>query len=274
MQHFEPFLRENTDELNFSNNLERAKVVAISDPFNTQYSTFDTYGLTPLGFCVSEELARLVSKSTHRYKSLSPQANVYVPRWVKRGNEALQGDFPVDFHGTVYDALTETITEDDINAIDIAINCMHNGSAAVLDANLIARSVLATLGFVEDMVVSKVETLRRSSKLVSRLAMLNDMLTDGTAGRKVFSEFMQVVNPGTGILTPQYLIYDEVSDSVDLSDEAKAVLKSCSIPGGGCPALRSIVQYKGQRLPMILAFWDSCVDVIAKKVEGLDTTEN
>jgi hypothetical protein len=266
MSNFEPFLKTSNDPRAFSASLEARVQEAVDHPIpETERLQFDTFGLTLLGFAVSGELARVVSTSDRGFMNCSPRANKHVIKWLERGNASFNGDFPQDFFGPVVDPFRELVLPVQEEAIMIAQNCMSNGSGSVMDANLITRSILGIPEVAEADVSTKTATLRNSHKLVARLAMLNDMDPD-RQGRGAFNEAVGIEHQFLGAIAVQNLEYCEEADVVDLGKEAREALKQCSVLGRGCPALRIVVEYRGRNIPMIEAFWDGSVDVVASRL--------
>ncbi len=264
MSNFDPFLRADTNTVAFPVAIETAIEQAVAGPGGRELPEFDTFGLTSLGFTVADELARVIAESDQSFMGIHPSANSGVPKWVKKGNAFFYGNFAQDFEGRVYDPYRDLIMERDQEAITIAMNCMNNGAGAVMDTNLIARSILQMPGVAGREKPEQVETLRRSHGLAARLAMLNDMEA-GVPGRGAFNGFVGIENPMTSAIDPGHLEEDPESGEVDLTKEAKDFAKTCSVEGRGCPALRKQVEYRGRIIPMIEAFWDGSVEVIARR---------
>jgi|GEM_PF-4163429 len=264
MSNFDPFLRADTDTAAFPVAIEAAIVEAVGGAGGRELPEFDTFGLTPLGFTVADELARVIAESDESFMGIHPSANPGVPKWVKRGNAFFYGNFAEDFEGRVFDPFRELVMPQDEEAITIAKNCMNNGAGAVMDANLVARSILQMPKVAASDEPERVETLRRSHGLAARLAMLNDM-EPGVPGRGAFNKFVGIESPMTGAINPEHLELDPDSGEVDLTKEAREFAKDCGVEGRGCPALRKQVEYRGRIIPMIESFWDGSVDVIARR---------
>jgi len=274
MPDFEPFLRENAGPDAFATDLEHRIEEAKATPpkIGWLYPDFDTYMLAPLGYAVSSELARDVAGSDRPFGSFgNPDANSYVPQWVEFGRDYYYlGRFPDPIDNGLCNPFREVMegSVDPVQqqAVRIARLCMKNGSAAVEDANLAVRSLF---NFVmhepEHDQTDNALIVRNSSRLIMRLAMMNDMV-EGQPGRPEFSRFVGIPVRLMGasrvneVIGAEHLVLDPALKNADLSAAAKQKAKECS-PNSGCPSLRIQVAWRGDVVPMLKAFWEGCAEV-------------
>ncbi len=273
-------MQEAADSEAFSNDLEQRIADAKSTPhaIGRLYPDFDTYMLAPLGYAVASELARSVSKSDHVFsRSTSAAANQYVPIWMEMGRDYYYfGRFPDPIDNGLTnpfrEAMAGSIDATQQQAVRIARGCLRNASAAVQDANLAIRSIFNFLlqdsGYEQS---ANEQIVRNSSRLISRLAMINDTV-EGRPGRPEFSKFVGIPSRlmsesrANDVIDPEHLVLDARQESVDLTPWAKQKAKECS-SGSGCPTLRLGVRWRGSIMPMLLAFWDGSTEVAIDRIE-------
>jgi hypothetical protein len=280
MPNFEPFLREAANPEAFSMDLEQSieKAKATPHKIGWLYPDFDTYMLAPLGGAISGELARVVADSEGSFGNFgNSDANQYVPQWTEFGRDYYYfGRFP----DPIDDGLTNPFREvmegsvDPIQqqAVRIARDCLRNASATVQDANLAIRSLFNfLLQEPQHNQDSNGPIIRNSSRLIARLAMINDM-DEERPGRPEFSKFvgiparLMIESNANDVISAEHLALDPERQSVDLAAEAKRKAKECS-PNSGCPSLRIQVAWQGEVVPMLTAFWDGCTEVALDRVE-------
>jgi hypothetical protein len=263
---FEPHLQASADLDTFSSNLE-TRIAEALGAFNPEsLPKFDTYGLTPLGYAVSEELGRVVAESPEPYLIYGEKVRAAVPKWVARGNSIVQGGFieddtpPEKLFGTPRDKMSAT----DYSASLIAANCLQNGASTVADANFLARSVLGIKAVAEAEPQGKIAALRGARLLVRRFSMLNDTNPDAP-GRKMFNRNVSVENRQVDNIYPGNMEFNETPSTVRFTKEIRKVISMAS--GEGCPALRKDVHFRGELVPMIESFWTGAVDVIGARLD-------
>jgi len=282
MSVFEPFFREmSADPEAFPADLEQRIVQAksASQSLGLAYPDFDTYMLTPVGYAVRDELARMVGSSHQSFGGMDPRANSYVPLWTEKAADYYYlGRFPRPIDYGEFNPLRE-VMEGQIGVIQqqagrIARNCLVNASATVENTNFAIRSLFNFL--LEEPEHDQTDNGRivsNSGKLIARLAMLNDT-AEGKPGKPEFNTFAGVptrllidsVGRANDVIGVEHLVLDFEQQRVDLSDEAKQRAKECS-PGNGCPSLHRQVEWRGKTMPMLMAFWGGAVEVAQDRIE-------
>jgi hypothetical protein len=263
LEGFEPFMRSGSGSQCFSVGLESAIATEVGPGGGlASYPAFDTFKLSQLGFVVADELARVIAINENSFSYHDEAANIYVPQWVRRGNQAFMGSPNHEFAGHVYDPEQEKIDFIQEEAIDMANSCISNSVAAVKDTNIIARSILHSLSEV-NYSTSPVEVLRRSTAIVARIATLND--TSYVKSKQDFYNLVGLTDGDAGVIDASNLVYDDDKGAVDLSSDSRLTAREFAVAGGGCPALRIKVMWRGESRTMLSAFWDGAVDVIESK---------
>jgi hypothetical protein len=253
---FEVFMKAGEDPVAFGLALDTAvKEEAEVERKPNEFLVHDDHGLVRLGFAVARELGRTISISREEFMYTPPYTNQFVPYWVDKLNPLLLEMSEDDAVKSLYDPNTVTLADE--SAIETAISCVHNGKAAVRDANLAARSIerfVDSIGKSDD----KIPILRASTGLIVRLGSLDEL--EGK-GKSQFEKFVGIESGDVDAIDHDKLVFIEEKGAVDLSPEALEEFKKCS-GGDGCPALRMKAVRHGATIPMFLAFWAACVDVI------------
>jgi hypothetical protein len=256
---FERFMKAGEDPKAFGAALDAAvRAEAEIDWKPSEFLVHDDHGLVRLGFVVARELGRTISISEEEFMYTPPYTNQFVPYWVDKLYPLL---LEMNEDDAVKSLYVPTVTPADESAIETAISCVHNGKAAVRDANLAARSIEQFVDSI-DKSDDRIPILRASTGLIVRLGSLDEL--EGK-GKSQFEKFAGIESGDVDAIDHDKLVFIEEKGVVDLSSEALEEFKKCS-GGDGCPALRMKAVRNGATIPMFLAFWAACVDVIEMRV--------
>jgi hypothetical protein len=271
MRNFAPYLTAAPETDVFAADLEQQMSRAKATPHSIGplYPDFDSYMLTPLGYAVSRELARVVADSDQSFGHFPVESNRQVPELVAEGNLYLQGKFPRPIDWGFFNPFREPMESRDPiqqGAVMIARSPIKNASGAVQDANLITRSMFNFLRNRYDYDRDEAYgIIRNSTGLLARLAMMNDTDPNKSPNRTQFNQFVGMDDYVDGVIEPEHLVLDAERTKVDLSAEAKQKAKDCQ--GDGCPSMSLPVKWRGKVMPMLMAFWDGCSEIAQDRIE-------